>query len=187
MSGCCGIPGGPGFGVIGHAAAAGNAGDAGTPGVRPSAGGPQPQPPQGLAGSRTASGGRPAPRGNASPGGAPATLLSAPMPVHMEDRRGSAVPAGASSLPPGRPLQLHAAQQLILAGDIQGNHSACKAEAERRVRDVQDKVHSLADPPINWADAVVELRELPSESKITENTFLQLADAAHKSYKEDRA
>ena len=107
------------------------------------------------------------------------------MPQQMEDR-GGVFPGDARPvrLPP---LQLHVAQQLILAGDIQGTKSASEAEADRRVREVQDKVKGLEGRPINWADAVVELRELPSASKITENTFVQLADAAHKSYKANRA
>lgn len=137
-------------------------------------------------GSRVASGGVLAPRGHASLGGDTATIVVAPMRQQMEDL-GGAFPGGARPVHPPPPLQLHVAQQLIVRGEIQGTESAREAEAARRVRDVQDKVKSLDGGPINWADAMVEMRELPLERKITEGTFVYLADAAHKSYKADRS
>ena len=182
MAGSIRIPGGHEAGIAGNL---GTAGDTGSPPVRPSASGPQQQPPEGLTGLRVASGGGLAPRGHASLGSDTATVVVAPMRQQMEDR-GGAFPGGARPVHPP-PLQLHVAQQLIVHGEIQGTESAREAEAARRVRDVQDKVKSLDGRPINWADAMVEMRELPLEQKITEGTFVYLADAAHKSYKADRA
>lgn len=88
-------------------------------------------------------------------------------------------------MPGGSPLQLHAAQQLILGGNIHGTNDACKAEADHRIKHLQDKAKSLTGQPVDWHDAVEELGDLssePLEPKISEYTFLQLANAAKRSH-----
>lgn len=181
MSGSSRIPGGPAPSIAGTL---GTTGSTGSPPARPSASSSQQQPPEGLKASRVASRGELAPRGQGGPGSETPTITTPPLLQRME-RRGGAFPAGAPQVPPAPAL--HAAQHLILRGDIHGTEEASQAEADRRVRQLQDKARSLGGPPVTWRDAVVELRELREETKISENTFVQLANAAHRSDQADQA
>ena len=88
-------------------------------------------------------------------------------------------PPRAETMPSRLSVQPHAVQQLVLAGDISGATQAGNAEADQRVKRLQDKLESR---PIDWHEAVEELDDLHTDSKISENTYLQLANAAKRAH-----
>lgn len=182
MSGSFRIPGGHGAGNVGNV---GGAGDGGSPSTGRTQ---QPgQPPEGLQVSRVASGRRPAPRGRiadwpprggpASPG-RPATLMAPPQ-QRMEKSETLLAPPRPGTIPSVLDVQPHVVQQLVLSGDISGATQAGNAEADQRVKNLQDK---LGDRPIDWHEAVDNLDDLHSDSRISENTYLQLANATKRAH-----
>ncbi len=133
----------------------------------------------------------------ASGTGSLATTMTAPQPQQMSGNwarsiaSGShlaALPLGAAGAPPGTMtpqhsqamptasvLKPHSVQQLVLAGNINGSTSLGGAEADRRVSELQSR---LGGRGIDWHDALDELADLHADGRISENTYLQLCNAA---------
>jgi len=177
MHGSIRISGGHESGIAGNSA---TAAETGSPPARSAAKGSEQQPPGGPTGPRVAPAGRLAPRGPASPGG-DAAAVTVPPALQLMECHGAGSQGAAASMQRRSPLQLHAAQQLILAGDIKGSEAACRAEADHRVKLLLDKLQSLPGGTVHWPEAVAELENMQSVSSgttVSENTYYQLVDAA---------
>lgn len=75
-------------------------------------------------------------------------------------------------------LQPHIEQQLLRDGDISGTIAASRSEADRRISQVLSRPDVRS---VDWHDTLDNLDDLHSEGRISENTYLQLSNAAMRS------
>lgn len=177
MSGNFRITGGQGAGNVGGAGMGGSPSTQPSPSRRKQPG----QQPDGLQGSRVASSGASAPRGQIAgwqPRGGPggpgsASELTAPALPRMERTETLRVPPRPETMPSLEFVQPHFTQQLVREGNITGTEHQGIAESDRRVSKVlQDRT-----PPILHR-VVDQLDDAHSDEHISQNTYLQLANAA---------
>ncbi len=75
-------------------------------------------------------------------------------------------------------LQPHIEQQLLRDGDITGTIAASRSEADRRISEVLSRQDVRS---VDWHETLDNLDDLHSEGRISENTYLQLSNAAMRS------
>ena len=120
------------------------------------------------------------------------TMVAAPQPQSMSGRGARSFGSGAGSsptmvtppqsqsIPSLASLQPHIEQQLLRDGDISGTTAASRSEADRRISELQSRQEIRS---VDWHETLDKLDDLHSEDKISENTYLQLSDAAMRSLK----
>lgn len=142
------------------------------------------QPPEGLRRRASAKGmhrGAPTPAGPGSGHGRMAAPAQ-PRMTRASSERLTEAPLP-ESIPSMSTIQPHAAQQLVLSGNIEGPESFNRAEADRRVSDLRNK---LPSGHINWPQTLDHLDDVEG-SHIHGNTYRVLADAAMRDYQRNRA
>lgn len=87
-------------------------------------------------------------------------------------------PPSYQTIPTLTAVRSHATQQLVLGGDISGETHAGRSEADQRISQL---IRRSEDRHIDWHQVLDELDDEHESGRISENTYLQLANSRYRS------